>query len=47
MKEDAIARGEDVSEEEVQEVDEDPGNLPTGGNAAVLTHVWIMHEGDN
>ena len=39
MREDAIARGEDVSEEEVQEVDEDPGILPSGGNAAVLTHV--------
>lgn len=41
MKEDAIARGEEVSDDEPMEVDDDPGNLPTGGDAAVLTHVGV------
>ena len=39
MKEEAIARGEEFSEEESTEVDEDPGNIPHGDSASVLTHV--------
>ena len=38
MKEEAIARGEEVSDSE-EVVDEDPGNIPKGGAASVLTHV--------
>lgn len=43
MKEEAIARGEEFSEEEYSEVDEDPGNIPNGDNASVLTHVLKFH----
>ena len=39
MKEEAIARGEEVSDSEEEVVDEDPGNIPKGGAASVLTHV--------
>ena len=41
MKEEAIARGEEVSDSEEEVVDEDPGNIPKGGAASVLTHVCI------
>lgn len=39
MKEEAIARGEEFPEEESSEEDDDPGNIPMGDNASVLTHV--------
>ena len=39
MKEEAIARGEEVSDSEEEVVDEDPCNIPKGGAASVLTHV--------
>lgn len=47
MKEEAIARGEEFpEEEESSEVDDDPGNIPNGDNASVLTHVidssWLF-----
>ena len=41
MKEDAIERGEEVSDSE--ETD-DPGFLPHGSVAAVLTHVLVITE---
>lgn len=41
MKEEAIARGEEVSDSEEEVVDEDPGNIPKGGAASVLTHVRL------
>lgn len=46
MKEEAIARGEEFSEEESSEVDDDPGNIPHGDNASVLTHVleWTVFQ---
>lgn len=38
-KEEAIARGEEVPEEEVMEEQTDPGIIPSGDDATVLTHV--------
>ncbi|KAK8790446.1 hypothetical protein WA171_001969, partial [Blastocystis sp. BT1] len=39
MKEDAIERGEEVSDSEESEETDDPGFLPHGSVAAVLTHI--------
>ena len=43
MKEDAIERGE-VSDSEESEETDDPGFLPNGSVAAVLTHVLVITE---
>ena len=40
MKEEAIARGEEIPDEEPSEEDDDPGNIPEGDDASVLTHVF-------
>ena len=39
MKEEAIARGEQFSDEEYSEEDDDPGNIPNADSGTVLTHV--------
>ena len=44
MKEDAIERGEEVSDSEESEETDDPGFLPHGSVAAVLTHVLVITE---
>lgn len=44
MKEDAIERGEEVSDSEEPEETDDPGILPHGNLAAVLTHVLFDKE---
>lgn len=42
MKEEAIERGEEVSDSEESEETDDPGFLPHGSVAAVLTHVFTI-----
>ena len=44
MKEDAIERGEEVSDSEESEETDDPGFLPNGSVAAVPTHVLVITE---